>query len=79
MKPNDYLKKVLAQQTFADDDPEMKDLIKRRQDIEKRLRSHFSESNPSIRWAGSKAKKMRGRPGYRPILSAPQFWQWFGL
>ena len=56
MNPNDYLKKILEAQTFDNDDQELKDLRQRRNDIEKKLRSQFSTSDPSICWAGSMAK-----------------------
>jgi hypothetical protein len=64
MKPNDYLKKILDQQTFDDQEQEMKDLLKRREDIGKGLRTHFSKSSPSICWAGSRAKRTMIRESY---------------
>jgi hypothetical protein len=64
MKPDDYLKKILKQQTFDDDDQELKDLRQRRQDIDKQLRAHFSGSSPSIKWAGSMAKGTMIRESY---------------
>ncbi len=64
MKPNEYLKKILEQQTFGDDEQELKDLRKRRKEVEKTLRAHFSEASPSIRWAGSMAKDTMIRESY---------------
>lgn len=64
MKPNDYLEKVLSQQTFNNDDPELKELRKRRDDIKKTLTAYFDESKPSIRWAGSMAKGTMIRDAY---------------
>jgi len=64
MDPNEYLTKILAGQTFRDDDPELKDLRKRRKDIEDTLRGHFSSSDPSIRWGGSMAKETMIREAY---------------
>ena len=64
MKPNEYLEKILEQQTFDDDDKELKDLRKRRKDIDKKLRTHFSKSSPSIKWAGSMAKRTMIREAY---------------
>ena len=64
MKPNEYLEKMLEQQTFDDEDQELKDLRKRRKDIDKKLRAHFSESSPSIKWAGSMAKGTMIRESY---------------
>jgi hypothetical protein len=56
MNSNSYLKKILEHQTFSNDDHELKDLRQRRNDIEKKLRTYFSTSAPSICWAGSMAK-----------------------
>ena len=56
MKPNEYLEKILKQQTFDNDEQELMDLRQRRKDIDKKLRAHFTDSSPSIRWAGSMAK-----------------------
>ena len=64
MKPNEYLNKILEQQTFNDDDQELKDLRQRRQDIDKKLRAYFSKSSPSIKWAGSMAKGTMIRESY---------------
>ena len=56
MKPNEYLKGVLADQTFADDAKELRDLRGRREAIAKNLRDHFADSAISTRWAGAMAK-----------------------
>jgi hypothetical protein len=64
MNPNDYLKKILEQQTFNSDDPELKELRRRRKEIETVLRNHFSKSTPSIRWGGSTAKQTMIRESY---------------
>lgn len=56
MTPNQYLNAVLKEQTFSNDDPEMDDLRDRRDAIKSVLENTFSDSRPSIRWAGSKAK-----------------------
>ncbi|TAJ24256.1 MAG: nucleotidyltransferase [Planctomycetota bacterium] len=64
MTPDEYLKKVLKQQTFATDAPELKDLRKRRTEIKGILEGHFSESSPSIRWAGSMAKDTMIKESY---------------
>lgn len=64
MTPEEYLKKILKQQTFDDDAPELKDLRKRRAEIKLALESHFSESSPSIRWAGSMAKDTMIKESY---------------
>jgi hypothetical protein len=64
MTPNDYLAKILEKQTFDDDEPELKDLRRRRKEIEGVLRTHFSGSSPSIRWGGSMAKETMIRESY---------------
>lgn len=64
MNPNDYLRKILQQQTFDDEEQELKDLRKRRKDIERSLRTHFSDVSPSIRWAGSMSKNTMIRESY---------------
>jgi len=64
MKPDAYLKKILEQQTFENDDQELEDLRKHRKDIDKLLRAHFSKSTTSIRWAGSMAKGTMIRESY---------------
>ncbi|MCB1058134.1 MAG: hypothetical protein KDD11_21755 [Acidobacteria bacterium] len=64
MTPNEYLNRILEQQTFKDDDQELKDLRQRRDDIRERLLVEFSSSAPSIRWAGSMAKKTMIREAY---------------
>lgn len=64
MNPNEYLEKVLAKQTFEDDDQNLKDLRKRRKEVERLLRGHFSEASPSIRWGGSMAKETMIREAY---------------
>jgi hypothetical protein len=56
MTANDYLAKVLAAQTLADDSEELKALQERRAEIEKVLRDHFEDCSPTIRYGGSKAK-----------------------
>lgn len=64
MNANDYLERILQQQTFADDAPELEALRKCRREIEDLLRTHFSESGPSIRWGGSMAKGTMIREAY---------------
>jgi hypothetical protein len=64
MSPNEYLKKILQQQTFGEEDQELVDLRQRRKDIEKLLRSHFSTASPRIRVAGSMAKDTMIRDSY---------------
>jgi hypothetical protein len=64
MNTNDYLQKILESQTLAQDSQEMKDLQERRDEVEKLLREHFSESSPTIRYGGSKAKGTMIREAY---------------
>lgn len=64
MNANDYLERILQKQTFGDDAPELEELRKQRREIEDLLRSHFSQSAPSIRWGGSMAKETMIREAY---------------
>lgn len=64
MKPNDYLAKVLKEQTFGSGDTELKELREHRNNIRARINAHFSESSPSTRWAGSMAKTTMIRESY---------------
>lgn len=57
MTPSDYLAAILAQQTLDDDGPDLKELRRRRKEIENSLRQHFAKSTPSIRWGGSMVKE----------------------
>jgi tRNA nucleotidyltransferase (CCA-adding enzyme) len=56
MTPDEYLKKILEQKTFRNDDQEIQDLRAWRKEIEKTLRAILGKYNPSICWAGSMAK-----------------------
>ncbi len=56
METNKYLKEVLKQEALEDDGPELKELRSEREKIEKIILEKFSESSPSIRYGGSKAK-----------------------
>lgn len=56
MTATEYLKKVLASQTLAEDGDELKALRKRRKDVEALLREAFSGASPTIRYGGSMAK-----------------------
>jgi tRNA nucleotidyltransferase (CCA-adding enzyme) len=56
MSDSEYLEGVLADQDLADDSTELKELQRHRKDVESLLRAHFSESSPTIRYGGSKAK-----------------------
>ena len=55
MTPNEYLSKILDEQTLAEDSDELKQLRERRQDVEDLLRADFG-SSPTIRYGGSKSK-----------------------
>lgn len=56
MKPDDYLAAVLKEQALADSDPEMQELRKHGEAVDRLLRARFADARPVIRWAGSKAK-----------------------
>jgi len=64
MTPDEYLKKILHQQTFASDAPELKELRARRKEIKEVLEEEFSDATPSTRWAGSMAKDTMIRASY---------------
>jgi hypothetical protein len=59
-----YLKEVLKSQTLSFDGPELAALQQHRADVENLLRDHFSESSPTIRYGGSKAKGTMIRDAY---------------
>ncbi len=64
MTPNEYLVKILEEQTFDEGDRELNDLRERRDSVRDLLISRFKDSNPSIRWAGSMAKSTMVRTAY---------------
>lgn len=64
MNDEEYLNKVLKGQDLADDSEELKELQQHREDVEKLLRRKFAESNPTIRYGGSKAKGTLIRESY---------------
>ena len=51
-----YLKQIIESQTLSSESGELKVLPKHRANVEDLLREHFSESSPTIRYGGSKAK-----------------------
>jgi hypothetical protein len=55
MTDQEYLERVLQDQDLADDSAEMKELRRRREEVEQLLRDEFG-SKPVIRYGGSKAK-----------------------
>lgn len=56
MELEEYLKSILSSQTIAPDSNEMKLLQESKEEVEELLQAAFSESNPTILPAGSKAK-----------------------
>jgi hypothetical protein len=56
MTDTEYLQAVLKSQELADDSAEMKELQKRRAEVEGVLRAAFPKCSPTIRYSGSKAK-----------------------
>jgi dihydroxyacetone kinase-like predicted kinase len=64
VKPNEYLQKIIEEQTLSEDSDELKELRQRRDDVEKLLKSRFSKSKPTIRYGGSKAKGTLIREAY---------------
>lgn len=64
MEPEEYLKKILEQQTIGEDSDEMKQLQATREEVEEVLRSAFEESDPTIRYGGSKSKNTMIKESY---------------
>lgn len=56
MDEEKYLKQILKSQTLTSDSEELTALQNHRANVERLLREHFSESSPTIRYGGSKAK-----------------------
>jgi len=64
MKPDEYLKAVLEDQSLAQDSPERKKLSAIKTEVDELLKVSFSEGNPSIRYGGSIAKGTVIRENY---------------
>lgn len=64
MTTNEYLKKILQTQTLKEGSDELTVLQERRAEVEKRIRSAFEKSTPTIRYGGSKAKGTMIREAY---------------
>lgn len=64
MELEEFLKSILNSQTIAPDSDEMKSLQESREEVEELLRAAFSESNPTIRDGGSKAKATMIKDSY---------------
>ena len=64
MKPDEYLEKILKEQGLSDSSTELAELRKHRKDVEEVIKKHFSGSNPTIRYGGSKAKGTMIREAY---------------
>jgi tRNA nucleotidyltransferase (CCA-adding enzyme) len=56
MTDKEYLEKTLQGQNLGDDSKELKELQKRREDVETVLRDGFPNSSPTIKYGGSRAK-----------------------
>lgn len=56
MTDNEYLAKKLDEQTLKEGSAELKDLNKRGNEVKTLLEKHFSDSDPTIKYGGSKAK-----------------------
>ena len=56
MTDNEYLAKILEEQTLEVDGSELKDLNQRGKEVKDLLEKHFSECDPTLRYGGSKAK-----------------------
>ena len=64
MNGNEYLQKILDDQTLKEDGPELKALREERDSVEALLRKEFENSNPIIRYGGSKAKRTMIKESY---------------
>jgi tRNA nucleotidyltransferase (CCA-adding enzyme) len=64
MTETEYLKAILKSQDLADESPELKALIERRQHVEEILRKAFPKCAPTIRYGGSKAKGTLNKEAY---------------
>ena len=64
MTTNEYLAKILEQQDVTKDDSVMSSLAKHREDVEQLIEKSFSESSPTIRYGGSKAKGTMVKDSY---------------
>lgn len=64
MDGNEYLQKILEDQTLKEDGPELKALRDERASVEELLREEFKDSNPTIRYGGSKAKRTMIKESY---------------
>lgn len=56
MTDDEYLKKILEEQTLGEDSDELKSLRQHRDDVEALLVKKFESSSPTIRYGGSRAK-----------------------
>lgn len=56
MTDDEYLKKILEEQTLGEDSDELKSLRQHRDEVEALLVKKFESSSPTIRYGGSKAK-----------------------
>lgn len=64
MNANYYLKKVLEQQTLAEDSDEVKAMEQHRDDVEALLLDAFDDSSPDIEFGGSRAKGTMVKDNY---------------
>ena len=56
MTDNEYLAKILEEQTLETGGSELKDLNNRGKEVKDLLEEHFTKCDPTIRYGGSKAK-----------------------
>src|SRR5262245_58526489 len=64
MTDNEYLTRKLAEQTLKQGSAELEDLNKRGDEVREALKEHFSDSDPTIKYGGSKAKSTMIREAY---------------
>jgi tRNA nucleotidyltransferase (CCA-adding enzyme) len=64
MNNHEYLQEILRLQTLTPQSQELKELQKHRADVEGILLEHFSQSSPTIRYGGSRAKETMIKEAY---------------
>jgi len=64
MTDKEYLEAILEDQKLSQDSDELQELQEKRDEVEELLRAEFEESNPTIRYGGSKAKGTMIRDSY---------------
>ena len=64
MTTKQYLEKVLMEHSLSSDSPEMEDIRKEREKVEKILFEYFKDSKLNIKYGGSKSKNTMIKESY---------------